>query len=132
MSPSPTPVRVRRAPRFARFAIIGGMLGAIATLVLTTMFPVDPSVGLWALFAYFSLFGITAGVVLGIVLALVLDAVSRRRAKAVDAELETVAAPEPAQPAVPAEPAEFAEAPRAEEQGSAEPADDTAEDRPLS
>lgn len=85
---------MRRAPKYGRFAIIGGALGAIATLALTSLYPPDPAVGFWALFAYFALFGIPAGVVVGSVLAIILDAVSRRRARTVTVEREQVGEPE--------------------------------------
>jgi MFS family permease len=90
VSDKPTEVRVRRAPKFGRFAIIGGAVGAIATLAVTSAFPVDPAVGFWALFAYFALFGVTAGVVLGVVIALIFDAVSRRRARTVTVTRESI------------------------------------------
>jgi MFS family permease len=79
-------VSIRRAPKFSAFMIVGGGLGAITTFILTRLFPVDPLVGFWALFAYFALFGITAGVLLGALLALLLDWRSRRRAKTVVVE----------------------------------------------
>lgn len=82
--------KIRRAPKFGAFLVVGGLLGMLATLVLTSLFPSDPSVGFVALFAYFSLFGIPAGVVLGALLALILDRVSRRRAREVDVERESV------------------------------------------
>lgn len=93
MSPSPnTPAatetaRVRRAPKYPAFMIVGGGVAALATFVLTNLFPVDPNVGFWALFGYFALFGIPVGVVLGAVLALVLDRVATKRAKEVQVEI---------------------------------------------
>lgn len=84
-------VRVRRAPRFGAFMVVGGGLAAIATLIITGLFPADPSVGFIALFAYFCLFTIPAGVVIGAVIALVLDRRSLRRARTVTAVHETVA-----------------------------------------
>jgi hypothetical protein len=54
-------VRIRRAPKIATFLILGGAVGAIVTLALTTSFPVDPNVGFGPLYAYFLLFGIPAG-----------------------------------------------------------------------
>ncbi len=75
-------------------AIIGGAVGAIATLAATSAFEVDPAVGFWALFAYFALFGITAGIVLGCVVAIILDAVSRRRVRTVVVEREQVGDPD--------------------------------------
>jgi hypothetical protein len=86
-------VRVRRAPKFGAFMVVGGGLGAIVTLILTSLFPSDPSVGFIALFAYFSLYGIPAGVVIGALIALILDRRSSKRAKTVAAEHESVEAP---------------------------------------
>ena len=83
MTDKPTDVRVRRAPKFGRFAIIGGAVGAITTFVATALFPVDPNVGFWALFAYFALYGVSAGIVLGLLLAFVFDVVASRRARTV-------------------------------------------------
>lgn len=91
MSETPTEqATVRRAPKIPAFLIVGGGLGAIATLILTSLFPVDPAVGFGATFGYFALFGVPAGVVLGAVLALILDRVSARRAKTVDVAVERV------------------------------------------
>jgi hypothetical protein len=90
---------VRRAPKFPAFIVVGGVVGIIVTLILTSLFPVDPSVGFAALFGYFALYGVTAGVVLGAVLAIILDRLSARRAKTVTVETETVVVDEgPAQP----------------------------------
>jgi hypothetical protein len=83
-------VRIRRAPKLPVFLILGAAVGAIATLVLTSLYPADPSVGFAATFGYFLLFGVPAGVVLGAVVGLILDAVSRRRARTVLAEREVV------------------------------------------
>ncbi len=85
-----TDVRVRRAPKFGAFIVLGGGLGALVTFILTALFPADPNVGFFALFAYFCLFGIPAGVVTGAVIALALDRRSRRRARTVVAEHEVV------------------------------------------
>lgn len=79
-------VRVRRAPRYARFIILGGALGAVVTIALTLAFEPDPQVGYAALVGYFLLFGIPAGVLLGCLVALILDAASRRRARSATAE----------------------------------------------
>jgi len=87
-----TEVRVRRAPKFGAFMGVGAALGLIGTFIATIQFPADPSVGFGPLFAYFSLFGVSAGVVLGALLALMFDRRSRKRAKLVAAERETVAA----------------------------------------
>jgi NhaP-type Na+/H+ or K+/H+ antiporter len=83
-------VTVRRAPRIPAFIAVGAVLGALVTLVLTSLFPADPSVGFGALFAYFALYGITGGIVLGAIVGIILDRVSTRRAKTVTVETETV------------------------------------------
>lgn len=83
-------VRIRRAPKLPVFLILGGALGAIATLILTSLYPADPAVGFAATFGYFLLYGVPAGLVLGAVVGLVLDAISRRRARTVVAEREQV------------------------------------------
>ncbi|MGV8911734.1 MAG: hypothetical protein ACOH14_03880 [Rhodoglobus sp.] len=83
-------VKIRRAPKFGPFLIIGGGVGAIVTFILTMSFPVDPVVGFGALFGYFSLFGIPAGVAVGALVVLILDRASIRRARAATVEHETV------------------------------------------
>lgn len=83
-------VRIRRAPKYGPFLIIGGGIGAIATFVLTMAYPVDPAVGFGVLFGYFSLFGIPVGVAVGALVALALDRVSIRRSCAATVEHETV------------------------------------------
>ena len=88
---SPTEVRVRRAPKFGAFVAVGGLFGLITTFIVTIQFPVDPGVGFGPLFAYFSLFGVTAGVVLGALVALLVDRRSRKRARVVEAVREEVA-----------------------------------------
>ena len=70
--------------------VVGGLVGFLATLVVTSLFPADPLVGYAALLGYFSLYGITAGVLLGAVIGIVLDRRSRRRARTVAAERQVV------------------------------------------
>jgi hypothetical protein len=88
--PTTNEVTVRRAPKIPAFIAVGAAVGLIATLILTSLFPVDPAVGFGALFAYFALYGVTAGVVLGAVVGIIVDRVSLRRAKTVTVESETV------------------------------------------
>jgi len=76
-----TEVRIRRAPKYPAFMIVGGGIGAIVTFVLTALFPVDPKVGFAALFGYFALYGVTAGVLIGALLALLLDRMLLRRSR---------------------------------------------------
>ena len=76
-----TEVRIRRAPKYPAFIIVGGGIGAIITFVLTASFPVDPKVGFAALFGYFALYGVTGGVLVGALLALLFDRVLLRRSR---------------------------------------------------
>lgn len=70
--------------------VVGGLIGFLATLIVTTLYPADPMVGYAALLGYFSLYGVTAGVLLGAVVSIVLDRRSHRTARTVDAERELV------------------------------------------
>jgi F0F1-type ATP synthase assembly protein I len=83
-------VTVRRAPKVPVFLILGALLGFFVTLILTSLFPTDPTVGFPATFGYFLLYGVPAGVVLGALVALLLDRISVRRAKRVTVEHTTV------------------------------------------
>ncbi len=87
---TPATVTVRRAPKFGAFMLVGAVLGAIATLILTSLFPVDPAIGFLPLFGYFALFGIVIGGVVGALVAIILDRVGRRRARLAQAEHTTV------------------------------------------
>ena len=83
-------VSVRRAPRISAFLVVGGFLGFIGTLIATSLYPADPTLGFTTLLAYFSLYGISIGVLIGAVVAIIVDRRSRRRARTVDAAREQV------------------------------------------
>jgi len=103
-----TEVRIRRAPKYSAFLIVGGGLGAVITFILTALFPVDPQVGFGALFGYFALYGVTGGVLLGALLALILDRVTARRARPATA-VTTLSDPDEAAADAAAQAAEDAE-----------------------
>lgn len=86
----PRTASVRRAPKYGAFIGVGAILGILVTVLVTTAFPADPAVGMWATVAYMSLYGISAGVALGAVAALIADRVSRRRARVVTVERGSV------------------------------------------
>jgi len=88
--PEKTEVRIRRAPKLGVFLLIGAALGAIVTLVLTSLFPADPNIGFAASFGYFLLFGAPAGAALGALVGLVIDRISVARARTVTVEREVV------------------------------------------
>lgn len=89
-APERATVVVRRAPKIPAFMVVGGLLGFLVVLIITPLFPVDPLVGLPTLVGYFSLYGITAGVVLGAIVGILLDRRSQKRARTLDAEREVV------------------------------------------
>ena len=80
---SESEVSIRRAPRIGVFLVFGAMLGALVTLILTSLFEPDENVGFAASYAYFCLYGIPAGVALGAGVALLLDWRSKRRTRTV-------------------------------------------------
>jgi hypothetical protein len=92
--PRTNDVRIRRAPKFSVFLILGGGVGAIVTFILTALYPVDPNVGFGALFGYFALYGVTGGVLLGALVAIILDRRADRRATEATVVVETTEAPE--------------------------------------
>ncbi len=81
---------VRRAPKLGAFLFVGAALGALVTLILTSLFPADPSVGFAASYAYFLIYGIPAGLVVAGAIGLLLDRRSRRRARTVTVEHQRV------------------------------------------
>jgi len=88
-SESQRPAQLRRSPKLSAFVALSAVAGFFVTLVLTGLFPADPSLGFGTLFAYFALYGITGTVGLGIVLWLVLDLRSRKRATEVILEKDS-------------------------------------------
>jgi hypothetical protein len=94
-TPTHDEVTVRRAPKFSVFLLMGGALGVLVSLILTSLFPFDPSAGVASTYGYFALWGLTFGAAVGAVVAIVVDRVSLRRAKTLSAERRRVDAPEP-------------------------------------
>lgn len=76
-------VQLRRSPKLVAFVLVFGLIGFFGTLIATSLYPADPSIGFVALFGYFALFGVTASVGVGILLWLVFDLRSRKRARIV-------------------------------------------------
>ncbi|MFN4001272.1 hypothetical protein [Microcella sp.] len=89
-APQRETVQVRRAPKIPAFMAVGGLVGFLVVLIVTPLFPADPLVGLPALVGYFSLYGVTIGVVVGALIGIVLDRRSRRQARTVAAERHVV------------------------------------------
>jgi len=122
-----TEVQIRRAPKYSAFIIVGGGIGAVITFILTAIFPVDPLVGFGALFGYFALYGVTAGVLVGALLALLLDRIGLRRSR----PATVVTAPsDDSEPTVYVTDEPAAESP-ADSDASAEPVEPTASAEPV-
>ena len=92
---TPAEVRVRRSPRYFRFMITGAILFAIVALILTFSFPENPTYDRGSVFGFLLAIGVTVGVAVGAVVALVLDRVTARRARSVQADRIDVRVPEP-------------------------------------
>ncbi|MEE6281878.1 hypothetical protein [Georgenia sunbinii] len=73
------PTRRRRAPRYGRFAVVGFLLGAVASLVLTLVSVSDDGITGRNLFFLLLLSLGSAGIVLGLVTALWADRRSLRK-----------------------------------------------------
>ncbi len=83
-------VRIRRAPKLGVFLVLGALVGAFVTLILTSLFPADPNVGFAASFAYFCLYGVPAGVLIGALVGLAFDRRSVKKARTITVEHEQV------------------------------------------
>lgn len=83
-------VSIRRAPKLGVFLVLGALVGAFVTLILTSLFPADPEVGFAASYAYFLLYGVPVGVVIGAIIGLAFDRRSVRKARTVTVEHEQV------------------------------------------
>ena len=86
--------RIRRAPRFSVFLVIGAVVGIFISLVLTASFPIDPTVGFGATFGYFAIYGFVGGILLGSIVALIFDRALSRRAKTVPVTVDYLLVPD--------------------------------------
>lgn len=89
-------VSVRRAPRYVPFMILGGVLGFVAAGIIAFALPGDPANDVNAVFGFFLIACVMAGVLLGAVAALILDRLSVRRARTVMVEAVPETNPGPA------------------------------------
>ncbi|MFG6402314.1 MULTISPECIES: potassium transporter Trk [unclassified Microbacterium] len=95
-------LRVRRAPKYAVFLILGAALGVLAAMILTLSFngtsEVSPNTGMsyssLQVFGFLALICIPLGMVVGAVIALVLDRTVGRRTRDVVVDHERVELPD--------------------------------------
>ncbi len=81
------PVSVRRAPRYYRFMAVGAAIGLLLTLIVTFAYPEQGEFSRLQVIGFTALFIIAIFVALGAIVALVIDRISRRRARTVTVEL---------------------------------------------
>ncbi|MET1052722.1 MAG: hypothetical protein ABWX65_08805 [Mycetocola sp.] len=88
-------VRVRRTPKFANFAMLGALLGAVVAFVLTVAIPPDPeyarSRGLpefsqLQVFGFLLLICVVIGIAVALTVAILLDRRNDRRSPTVEAD----------------------------------------------
>ncbi len=89
-----TRVRIRRAPKFSVFLVLGALVGVLVSLVLTASFPIDKTVGFGATFGYFAIYGFVGGILLGSIVALIFDRVLSRGAKTVRVTVDRLQVPD--------------------------------------
>jgi hypothetical protein len=111
-------VRIRRAPKFSVFLVLGVLVGVLVSLILTASFPIDPAVGFGPTFGYFAIYGFVGGLLLGSLVALIFDRALSRTVRTVPVTVDRLQVPD-TEPA--ADPAESADATDAAE--STDPSD---------
>jgi multisubunit Na+/H+ antiporter MnhB subunit len=89
-----TQVRIRRAPKFLVFVVIGAVVGVFVSLVLTASFPISKSVGFGATFGYFAIYGFVGGILIGSIVALIFDRVLAGGAKTVPVVVDRLQVPD--------------------------------------
>jgi len=87
-------VTVRRSPRYLRFFILGLIVGVIAALVLTVVFPIDAQYTVLQVFGFMLLITLSLGGALGLIVAIILDRTVGKRTITTQATRETVGNPE--------------------------------------
>ncbi len=79
-------VRVRRSPKISVFLLIGAVAGALVAIVAVNVTPPDPTTPTIQTVAFLAALLAPVGALIAGAVALVLDRISERRAKIVEAE----------------------------------------------
>jgi membrane associated rhomboid family serine protease len=87
-------VRIRRAPKFSVFLVLGVLVGVLVSLILTASFPIDSSVGFGSTFGYFAIYGFVGGLLLGALVALIFDRALARRTRTVPVTVDRLQVPD--------------------------------------
>lgn len=111
--PQRTRVRVRRSPKIGVFLLVGVVLGALVAVVAVNVTPADATISKPQAIGAIALATVPIGAAVLGVLALIIDRVTDRRGRVVDAELISSAAPgdADAEPGAAAEDAPVEDAP---------------------
>jgi hypothetical protein len=91
---SATTVRIRRAPKFSVFLVLGALVGILVALILTASYPIDPKVGFGPVFGYFAIYGFVGGLLVGSIVALLFDRILGRRARTVTVTVDRLQVPD--------------------------------------
>jgi hypothetical protein len=87
-------VRIRRAPKFLVFVVIGAVVGVFVSLILTASFPISKAVGFAATFGYFAIYGFVGGILIGSLVALIFDRILARGTKTVPVVVDRLQVPD--------------------------------------
>jgi HAMP domain-containing protein len=88
-------VTVRRSPKYANFAMVGALLGAVAAFILTVAIPRDleyarangfAEYSQLQVFGFLLLIGLVVGIAIALTIAILLDRRSSRRSRIVEAD----------------------------------------------
>lgn len=79
-------VRVRRSPKIGVFLGIGAVVGALVAIVAVNVTPVDPTVSTIQAIGFLILLLAPVGALIGGGVALIIDGISERTAKTVEAD----------------------------------------------
>lgn len=88
-------VRVRKAPKYGTFVILGGLLGAIAAIVVGAGNPVTDEFDAGQVVAFLAMVFVGIGLGMGALVALILDRLLARRARTLNAQHSSGVIPEP-------------------------------------
>ncbi len=79
-------LRMRRAPKYYNFMILGGVIGVVSAVALTVAFPDGSEYGTAQVFGFLMLACVVIGIALGSLVALLLERIIGRSAKTVVAD----------------------------------------------
>ena len=79
----PSEVKVRRSPRITNFLVLGALVGLVVTAIATFSFPENEHYSRFQVFTFTGIILVAAGAAAGGIVAIVLERISRSRARTV-------------------------------------------------